>query len=97
MEAEIKKFEESIQHMNASELICLCVQQKRDNCALENALKEYRASDTALARDHQKALQKIKDLEAEVKTAFKLEPRKQTLSDPFEQAQYVYGLIQAKE
>ena len=67
MEAEIKKFEESIQHMNASELICLCVQQKRDNCALENALKEYRASDTALARDHQKALQKIKDLEAEVK------------------------------
>ena len=36
-------------------------------------------------------------LEAEVKTEFKMEPRKQALSDPFEQAQYVYGLIQAKE
>ena len=66
MEAEIKKFEESIQHMNVSELIHFCVQLKRDNCALENALKEYRASDTTLARDHQKALRKIADLEAEV-------------------------------
>ncbi len=35
--------------------------------------------------------------DAQVNTTFKMEPMKQVLTDPFEQAQYVYGLIQAKE
>lgn len=67
MEAEIQKFAESIQSMTKDQLFSLCVQLRRENAALDAGLKEYRASDTAMARDYQKALRKIKDLEAELR------------------------------
>ena len=66
MEAVIQAFAESIQYFTKEQLFGLCVQLKRDNCALDTALKEYRASDTAMARDYQHVRQKIKDLEKEL-------------------------------
>ena len=67
MEADIQKFTESLQDRSKEELIGLCAGQKRDICALENAMREYRASDTAMARDHQRALQRINGLEPGLK------------------------------
>ena len=67
MEADIQIFAESLQNRSKKELLDLCVEQRRDICALETAMKEYRASDTAMARDHQRALQKIKELESDLK------------------------------
>ena len=36
-------------------------------------------------------------VKAEIATKFRMEPVTQNFTDPFEQAQYVFGLIQAKE
>ena len=65
MEADIQKFADSIRNLTQEQLFSLCLQQRRENLALEAGLKEYRASDTAMARDHQCALRRIKDLEKE--------------------------------
>lgn len=67
MEAVIQEFAKSIQSFTKNQLFDLCLQQKRDICALEAGLKAYRDTDTAMARDHQSALQKIKELEVQVK------------------------------
>ena len=66
MEAVIQAFINSILGFNKEQLFGLCVQLKRDDYAKEVCIKEYRASDNAMARDYQHALQKIKDLEKEI-------------------------------
>ena len=66
MEADIQAFADSIQHYTREQLLDLCVQMRRDNSALETKLKEYRASDTAMARDYQKNLEKTRDLQKQL-------------------------------
>lgn len=65
MEAVIQAFIDSILDFNKAQLFDLCVELKRSAYASEILIKEYRDSDKAMARDHQHALQKIKDLEKE--------------------------------
>ena len=66
MESDILKFTQSIQTYSQEQLFDLCIGLYREKRALETGLKEYRKSDTAMARDHQKALSKIKELSAEL-------------------------------
>ena len=66
MESDILKFTQSIQTYSQEQLFDLCIGLYREKCALETGLKEYRKSDTAMARDHQKALSKIKELNEEL-------------------------------
>ncbi len=65
MEAVIQAFINSILDFSKAQLFDLCVRLKRDDYTKEIRIKEYSESDKAMARDHQHALQKIRDLKKE--------------------------------
>lgn len=66
MEAVIQSFIESILNFTKDQLFDLCVRLKRDDYAKDVCIREYRASDKAMARDYQNALQTIKDQAKEI-------------------------------
>ena len=65
MEADIRKFADSISSYAKEQLFDLCLQLKRDNSALEIYRKETRRSDTAIAREYQDLSKRFNDLQAQ--------------------------------
>lgn len=64
MEADIRKFADSINSYTKEQLFDLCLQLKRDNSTLEIYRKETRRSDTAIAREYQELSKSFKDLKS---------------------------------
>ena len=65
MEATIQYFADSIRNCSREELFQLCLELKRQAADAELCLKSLRESDTAMARDYQNAMEKIRELQAE--------------------------------
>ncbi|MBR3342561.1 MAG: IS66 family transposase [Solobacterium sp.] len=65
MEATIQYFADSILSCSKEELFQLCLELKRQAVNAELCLKSLRESDTAMARDYQNAMEKIRKLQAE--------------------------------